>query len=78
MSLGGVAGVAGEPHEAERVDDELVPELAESLLGCGKPIDDPADLLELPEEETPIDPPLTVDNFRAVVRELFTRSYQEI
>ncbi len=59
-------------------DGDCLPELAESLLGCGERIEDPADLLELPEEETPIDPPLTVDNFRAVVRELFSRSYQNL
>ena len=60
-------------------DGDCLPELAESLLGCGAtPTDDPADLLELPHPDGPVDPLLTVDHFRSVVRELFTRFYQEL
>lgn len=60
-------------------DGDCLPELAESLLGCGAtPTDDPADLLELPHPDGPVDPLLTVDHFRTVVRELFTRFYQEL
>ena len=59
-------------------DGDCLPELAESLLTYGEPTDDPADLLDLPEPEGALDRPLTVDHFRSVVRELFTRYYQEL
>ena len=59
-------------------DRDCLPELAESLLICGEPNTDPADLIELPVAEAQADRPLTVDHFRTVVRELFTSFYQEL
>ena len=57
---------------------DCFPELAESLLGCGERKLDEADLLGLPTPEPTRDALLTVDHFRAVVRDLVTGIHQDL
>jgi hypothetical protein len=59
-------------------DPDCLPELVESLLGCGETPDDLAELSSLPPLETRADRPLTVEHFRTVVRELLAKRHREL
>jgi hypothetical protein len=59
-------------------DRDCLPELVESLLGCGEVPDDLAELSALPSVETRADRPLTIEHFRGVVRELIARRHREL
>lgn len=57
-------------------DRDCLPELVESLLGYGEPVNDLAELGSLSSLETQADRPLTVDHFRSVIREIVCRTHQ--
>lgn len=59
-------------------DPDCLPELVESLLGCGETPDDAAELSALPPLHSRADRPLTIEHFRSVVRELLAKRYREL
>ncbi len=59
---------------------DCLPELVESLLCYGEPVDDESAFTPRvdPPVESRADCPLTVEHFRSVVRELLSKRYLEL